>query len=109
MGNQDPTINLSEDIRTAKSDEIVERAGVGNDDHAQRLLGLRRKQPIQRSHVPIEILYGVVVDFMLLQECVHLHARCEAEKFASLFHRESAIPGSDEKNAPADASQRKAE
>ena len=34
VGNQDPTINLSENIRTAKSDEIDERAGVGNDDHA---------------------------------------------------------------------------
>ena len=34
VGNQDPTINFSENIRTAKSDEIVERTGVGNDDHA---------------------------------------------------------------------------
>src|ERR1700680_1446190 len=34
VGNQDPTINLSENIRTARSDEIDERAGVGNDDHA---------------------------------------------------------------------------
>src|ERR1700727_2845607 len=34
VGNQDPTINFSENIRTAKSDEIVERAGVGSDDHA---------------------------------------------------------------------------
>ena len=33
-GNQNAAIDFSKNIRTSKTDEIVERAGIGNNDHA---------------------------------------------------------------------------
>jgi hypothetical protein len=90
-GNQNLAIDFSKNIRIAKTNEIVERDWYRQQRSCLRLLGLRWKQPMQCGHVLIEVLDGVVVDFMLLLEGIHLHAYTEAENLANLFHRQPAI------------------
>ena len=54
-GDQHTAINLSENFRVAKKNEVIERTGVGNDDHACGSRGLRC-EPVQRGHVFIKIV-----------------------------------------------------
>jgi hypothetical protein len=51
---------------------------------------LSRPQLTERFTVLLEIRYREVADFMLLQERVDLHARCETKEPAKLGGREGS-------------------
>ena len=51
VGNQDATIYVPEDFRMTKANEIVERTGIGNNDHAcaYRVLVASSRSNVPRS------------------------------------------------------------
>jgi len=52
VGNQNAAIDISKNLRVAKTDEIVERTGIGNDDHASDYSAFVARRP---SNVAISL------------------------------------------------------
>ena len=83
--NQDPAVELRQDLRPADQHKVIERSGVGNDDHLAAR-GLLVAEPTQGLHIVLQVLLVIVqIDAMILQEPVHFHPGLKTEQPSDLF------------------------